>query len=86
MPRGIGRAKPKDTGYEVGDVEVVKIAQSGKAFLVRMPDNDEMWFPFSQLHDNSDLTQDVCEVGETYQLVVTTWVAQQKGLEDGDGF
>lgn len=89
MARGIGRAKPADPGYDVGQVDVVKKAASGKAVLCRWTkdgDLKEEWFPFSQVHENSELTADNCEEGEEYQLVVTTWIAQQKSLEDGDGF
>lgn len=88
MPRGIGRAKPKDAGYDVGQgdyVEVIKI--SPKAVQVRMPDNDAVWFPFSQIHPDSDICESNCALEHEGTLLVTTWIAGQKGLLDGgDGF
>ena len=89
MPRGIGRPKVSDPGYDVGQgesVEVIKVSPTGKAVLIRMPDNDEMWFPFSQIHSDSEINEGSCIPEFTGKMIVTTWIAQQKDLIDGDGF
>ncbi len=85
MARGIGRAKPNDPGFDVGEVEVVKIYPSGKALLVRMKDNDEERFPFSQIHEDSEIHAGNCALETMGRLVVSTWIAGQKKLLGGSG-
>jgi hypothetical protein len=49
---------------------------SEKAILVEAADFDEpVWVPVSQVHDDSE----VWKVGDEGKLVVTQWIAEQKG-------
>ena len=79
-------APRRDDGYDVSNVEVVR--ETGRAICVRGaglssdPFNlgleDESWVPLSQLHDRSE----VRHVGDKGLLVISTWLAKQRGLVD----
>jgi len=54
-------------------------AKTEKAILVFVHDLDEEpWVPSTQVHDDSEI-YDVCDIGEEGNLVVTSWIAEQKG-------
>lgn len=58
------------------DCEVVH--DSGKALLVIIPDLDKgepVWVPQSQITEDSE----IWKLGQSGKLVVTEWIAQQKG-------
>lgn len=52
------------------------LRETNAALLVRMDDGSEVWFPKSQIHDDSE----VYKAGTDGKLVVTAWIAEQKGL------
>ena len=53
------------------------IRETEKGILVRLPDHDEeVWLAKSQLHDDSD----VYSHGDTGNLIVSRWMAEQKDL------
>lgn len=51
-------------------------AATDKALLCVFDDGDEHWIPLSQIDDDSE----VYEKGTEGALVVTKWIAEQKGL------
>lgn len=56
---------------------------STKAILVQFEHDGvvaEEWFPLSQVHDDSE----IWSPGETGTLLVTHWIAAQKGLVEED--
>lgn len=59
---------------EFQDVEVVKT--TGAAMLCRVF-NEEHWIPFSQAHEDRN---EVWEEGDFGELVISEWIATQKGL------
>ena len=61
---------------ELGECEVVNT--SGLALLVNV-DGKEVWIPFSQIDESSELTRD-SEAGDKGDLVVTAWIARERGL------
>lgn len=78
----------EDDGYEIPDVEVVRVTDN--ALLVRgrglstdpfgLEDpNEEAWIPRSQVHRRSGVTADA-EPGDSGDLVITTWLAERRGL------
>jgi len=56
------------------------IGESEKAILVTLGDcrleGESVWIPKSQVHDDSE----VWKKGQAGKLVVTEWIAEQKGL------
>jgi hypothetical protein len=62
--------------FEVKDAKCTRLAASGKAILVEAEQFDEpVWVPISQVHDDSE----VWKPGDEGKLVVTEWIAMQKG-------
>jgi len=62
--------------YTVENAEALKESDSGKALLVEAPDFDKPeWVPHSQIADDSE----VYKVGHQGDLVVSNWLAEQKG-------
>ena len=60
--------------FRIEDVSV--IGESDKAIRVTSPNLDSPeWIPKTQVHDDSEVWQD----GHFGDLVVTEWIAQQKG-------
>lgn len=56
---------------------VVCVRDSGKAILVKLEDGEEpVWIPKSHVDDDSE----VYEAGTCGELVVSEWIAVQKGL------
>lgn len=65
-------------GYDVPDCRCLR--ETDQALLVAVPEDhadrtNEIWVPKSQLHDDSE----VYEAGQIGTLVVTQWLARQKG-------
>jgi len=66
----------------MADLEVLVIEdcyaenETPKALLVRLPDDEEVWIPKGHIDDDSE----VYERGHNGKLVITKWIAQQKGL------
>ena len=55
--------------------DVLCTYQTQKAIKVTIED-EEHWIPQSQVHDDSE----VYKVGQRGTLVITRWIAQQRGL------
>lgn len=51
-------------------------AQTAKAILVDFGEEGEKWIPLSQVHEDSE----VFEKGDTGDLIISRWIAQQKEL------
>lgn len=60
----------------VEDARCVKTTE--KAGLFDLPDQGEFWIPWSQIRDGS-----VDKDGETGELWISQWMADEKGI-DGD--
>lgn len=75
MPRGI--RDDDDDDYTVTFDDVRAVAESAQALCVRMHgDDDTVWIPKSQITDDSE----VYAPGHLGRLVITRWIAIQKGL------
>lgn len=57
--------------------DVTATASSSKAILCDI-DGEEIWIPKRQIHDDSE----VYAKGHTGKLVITRWIAEEKGLVD----
>jgi hypothetical protein len=68
-----------DEGYVVGDVNVV--AATDAAICVTEVGGDPFgeWYPRSQIHPSSDVGEDA-EVGDRGELIIATWLAEERGL------
>lgn len=73
----MSKRQHQDGEFVVGHVTVK--ATTGSALLVDV-DGEDIWFPWSQIHENSELYEGAAERGDEGELVVTEWVAKQKGL------
>lgn len=60
------------------DIHVTLKAKSAKAILVEDEDGNEVWSPNSQIDDDSEIWED-SEKGEEGKLVISEWLATQKG-------
>jgi hypothetical protein len=49
-----------------------------RAVLIEV-DGEEMWFPFSQITDDS-MIDDMIERDDYVEIEVSDWIAEQKGL------
>lgn len=56
------------------------VKETDKALLVRIPEDDdkEHWIPKSQIHDDSEVYDG--EDNAHGKLVITHWIAEQRGL------
>ncbi len=62
--------------HEIEFCEATK--NTGSALLVHITDDDEeFWVPLSQI----DVTSEVQDEGDTGTLVVSKWLAEQRGWE-----
>lgn len=60
---------------EIENVYVIK--QTSKALLCQVDDGeDEVWIPQSQIDDDSEVWKE----GQEGTLIVSEWIARQKGL------
>ena len=67
--------KDEDDLVEFFDCKVIHATD--KAILVKLPEMEKpQWFPQSQVHANSEIWQQ----DDEGTLVVTRWIAEQKGL------
>lgn len=77
MPRGIRSEKS-------GDVTVYGVTvtrESEKALLIQTKGGEEIWLPKSQLKAGGT----VSKKGDSGTIVMSRWIAGEKGLKDGDG-
>ena len=51
------------------------IAATDKAILVEITDLDQAWLPLSQIDDRSE----VWKAGDEGKLIISSWIAEQKG-------
>jgi Ser-tRNA(Ala) deacylase AlaX len=62
-----------EPGIDVGQTEIKK--ETVRAILVEI-EGTEMWFPKSQIHDDSEIWQE----GDVGHLYVTEWLAKKRGF------
>jgi hypothetical protein len=48
------------------------------ALLVKDDEGEEVWIPFSQIHDDSEIWED-SKKGEKGKIVVSEWIAKKVG-------
>lgn len=60
----------------IEDCEIIREAASGKAWLVSIPDEGNVWIPKSAITDDSDIWKLGQEPGT---LAVKIWLAEEKG-------
>lgn len=63
-------------GRETATFEDVECTQETDAALLCSVDGQEVWIPKSQVDDDSEVYHE----GDTGKLVVSVWIATQKGL------
>lgn len=64
-------------------LNVIPLAHTEKAVKVSLPDDEEVWFPFSQIDEESipDLfDQGELRKGAEIRISVTEWICKQKGI------
>lgn len=69
-------AQPKNV---VRIVDCIGMKATAKAVLVLVPGEQgprELWFPQSQIHDDSEVWKE----GDEGELVISEWIAKEKGL------
>lgn len=59
--------------HSIDDVECTK---ETKDAILCVIDGKSIWIPKSQVHDDSEVYKD----GDSGTLVITQWIAEQKGL------
>ena len=62
--------------FELDGCRVIDETQAG--LRVILPSGRRAWLPKSQIHDNSE----VYALGTSGKLVVSSWIAEQEGLDD----
>lgn len=72
------RITPYDDDDETVEFEDVHVKHATEKALLCVIDGDEHWIPKSQIHDDSDVFDDLQNDRGT--LVVTRWIAEQKRL------
>jgi hypothetical protein len=81
MPRGYKSedySHPRTSESYIYPTQVKALRETDRALLCADSNGNEFWVPKSQLHDDSE----VFEVGGEGKLVVTRWLADQKGWAD----
>lgn len=58
-------------------IEDVRVEHATAKALLCVIDGDEVWIPQSQIDDDSE----VWKAGDKGTLVISDWIATQKGLE-----
>lgn len=66
--------RPGDEPFEMGD-ECKVLRTTDKAMLVST-DHGEVWIPFDQVHDDSELFQGSDSAGK---LIIKQWLAEERG-------
>lgn len=56
-------------------LDATALRSTDKALLVEV-DGEELWIPHSQIDDDSEVYRE----GDAGQLVISEWIAKQKGL------
>ncbi len=69
------RRKPAEGKWQ----GTVTVLHATEAALKVDYEGEEMWIPFSQIDDDSEIYKKD-QVGETGELVISEWMAKQKGL------
>jgi len=65
----------------IEDCRVVAVSTKNESVLVHNDEWDEdLWFPDSQIDDNASEIYSGCKRGDTGKLVITEWIAKQKGI------
>ena len=65
---------------KIEDCRVVAVSKKNESVLVHCDEWDEdLWFPDSQIDDDSEIYSG-SDRGDTGKLVVTEWIAKQKGI------
>lgn len=77
MARGIRSEKTPDV--TVYGVSIMR--ESEKAILIKMKSEEELWLPRSQIREGGTAKKK----GDTGTIVMSPWIAGEKGLKDGDG-
>jgi hypothetical protein len=77
MARGIRSEKSPDV--TVYGVSVLR--ESEKAILIKLKSEEELWLPKSQLREGGTAQKK----GDTGTVVMSAWIAGEKGLKDGNG-
>lgn len=77
MARGIRSEKTPDV--TIYNVSVLR--ESEKAILIKTKSEEEIWLPKSQLREGGTANKK----GDTGTVVMSAWIAGEKGLKDGDG-
>lgn len=54
------------------------ITATDAAVLIHIEDHGNVWIPQSHIHDDSE----VSKPGDEGDLIITQWIAEQKGIED----
>jgi len=67
----------RDECVRVNDCHCLKISDSGKAILVKLPTGEKHWIPVSQVHEDSEVWNE----GDEGSLVLSEWICAQKGIE-----
>jgi hypothetical protein len=73
------RERQQEWPDEVCFEECTVLRETEKAILVEMEDGEEVWWPQSHISANSECWR----VGHTGSLVVSRWIASQKGRVKG---
>lgn len=64
----------QDPPVSIEDVACLRATE--KAILVNV-DGEELWIPLSQVDDDSEVYSE----GDEGTLIITAWIARQKGLD-----
>lgn len=80
----LGRTSGVQSEFSDGELDdirlgnVVALRETGKALMVRIPGarSDEIWIPKKQIRTTSEVLYD----GDRGTLVISHWIAQEKGL------
>jgi Ser-tRNA(Ala) deacylase AlaX len=63
----------EEPGIDIGPTKIKK--ETAAAILVEI-EGTEMWFPKSQIHEDSEIWQE----GDDGHLYITEWLAQKRGF------
>lgn len=66
-----------DEGVSLGEAGVKRLTSKAMLVVLFDRDNDEIWIPLSQIHDDSEVYD---EDNRSGKLVVSSWFAEKEGL------
>lgn len=73
----LGRYTENSDGKDVYEIEdVIAKSETEKAIRVTHEDGLDIWIPISQIDDDSE----VYAQGDTGTLIISKWIAEQKGF------